>query len=172
MFGIATYGTLKLSVLLLYRRIFVGRMFQRVSLAMVVLVALWVTAFFFGTLFQCGRRPEWFWQSSAAVKEHCFHYKYIQLGHASSDVATDLMVLALPVPPIWKLHMSMVQKISLTFTFLLGLVLVERTLPQLVLLESTANADLGLPRLALQDSSSLLKIFMVVPTVQVLSWNC
>ena len=44
MFGIATYGTLKLSILLLYRRIFVGKIFQRVSLAMVILVALWVTA--------------------------------------------------------------------------------------------------------------------------------
>lgn len=121
MFAIATYGTLKLSVLLLYRRIFISPVFRHVSLAMITLVAIWVVSFFFATLFQCGRNPEWFWQSSAAVKEHCGDYKYIQLGHASSDVATDLMVLATPLPMIWRLHMSTIHKISLTFIFLLGL---------------------------------------------------
>ena len=120
MISIVTYGALKLSALLFFRRIFVGNLFNLVSIAATILVVGWAVAFFFATLFQCGRDPAWLWTSTKDVMVHCSDYKYIQLGYATSDVATDLVVLAIPLPIIWKLHMSVAQKLRLTFTFLLG----------------------------------------------------
>ncbi|KAI9743050.1 MAG: hypothetical protein M1818_003345 [Claussenomyces sp. TS43310] len=120
MISIVAYGSLKLSVLLLFRRIFVGKVFKTVSILATIVVVLWTVAFFFATLFQCGSRPSWLWQSPKAVATHCSDYKYIQLGHATSDVATDLVVLAIPIPIIWKLHMSPPQKLALLVVFLLG----------------------------------------------------
>jgi hypothetical protein len=118
--AIVTYGCLKLSVLFLFRRIFVGNVFNVTSIIATVIVSMWAVSFFFATMFQCGKQPSYIWASPQSVAEHCADYKYIQLGHASSDVATDLIVLAIPIPIIWKLHMSAAQRIALLFVFLLG----------------------------------------------------
>lgn len=120
MVAIATYGCLKLSVLFLFRRIFLGKTFSITSIIVTVIVSLWAVSFFFATLFQCGKRPSYLWESPKALAQHCGDYKYIQLGHATSDVATDLLVLGIPIPIIWKLHMSAQQRIGLLFVFLLG----------------------------------------------------
>ncbi|MCJ1383830.1 hypothetical protein MMC17_006944 [Xylographa soralifera] len=118
---IIALGALTLSVVMLYRRIFVGQTFRFVSLIVCILIMAWTVAFFFATLFECGRDFSLLWQSLATFKYDCADYKNIQLGHAVSDVVTDLIVLTLPLPVIWKLHMDTARKIALSFIFLLGL---------------------------------------------------
>ncbi|ESZ99047.1 hypothetical protein SBOR_0581 [Sclerotinia borealis F-4128] len=118
--SIVTYGLLKLSVLILFRRIFIGKIFNIVSIIAMTIVVGWSVSFFFATIFQCGTKPSWLWSSPKAVATYCADYKYIQLGHATSDVATDLLVLFIPLPIIWKLQMTMSQKLSLMCVFVLG----------------------------------------------------
>jgi hypothetical protein len=120
MISIVTYGALKLSVLFLFRRIFVGPVFSKVSLLVLAIVSAWAVAFFFATLFQCGTVPSRLWSSPSDVATYCSSYKYIQLGHATSDVATDLVVLTIPMPIIWRLHMTRRQKLGLLVVFMLG----------------------------------------------------
>lgn len=120
MISIVTYGALKLSVLFLFRRIFIGPLFSKVSLLALVIVSAWTVAFFFATLFQCGTIPSRLWSSPRDVATYCSSYKYIQLGHATSDVATDLVVLTIPMPIIWRLHMTRRQKLGLLIVFMLG----------------------------------------------------
>lgn len=122
MIAIVTYGFLKLSVLLLFRRIFIGKIFNIVSIVAMVIVSAWMVSFFFATVFQCGIKPSWLWTSPKAVAMYCADYKFIQLGHATSDMVTDLLVLFIPVPIIWKLQMTASQKLSLIFVFMLGYV--------------------------------------------------
>lgn len=86
-----------------------------------ILIALWTIAFFFATIFECGSNLGLLWQSLQTFKADCGKYKYIQLGHAASDVATDLIVLALPLSVIWTLRMTGTQKLALSLIFLLGL---------------------------------------------------
>ncbi|KAF4626048.1 hypothetical protein G7Y89_g12115 [Cudoniella acicularis] len=118
--AVIALGALKLSVVMLYRRIFIGPTFRKVSLIVGITIVAWTVSFFFATLFECGRDFHLLWQSLATFKQDCGSYKTIQLAHATSDVATDLIVLTLPLPVIWKLNMSESRKLALSFIFLLG----------------------------------------------------
>lgn len=116
-----TFGIIKLSVLLLYRRLFVGRLFNRYSLAMCVVIVLWSLSFFFGFAFQCGTDIAHWWTSAATIKAYCDNTNAVNLGFVISDVITDVMILIIPIPIIWRLQMSTKHKIGLTGVFLLGL---------------------------------------------------
>ncbi|KAI3339563.1 hypothetical protein F4824DRAFT_508405 [Ustulina deusta] len=112
-------GTLKSSVVTFYRCIFIGEGFRAASLAVLVFIALWTTAFFFATVLECnGHNLNLIWKSLATFKGQCQKYKTIQLAHC----ATDLVVLSLPLPPIWKLNMSVRRKLLLLLIFLVGFV--------------------------------------------------
>jgi hypothetical protein len=90
-------------VLFLFRRIFVGKIFNIVSIVSITVVAAWTLSFFFANTFECGVNPRFYWSTPKLLAAHCGQYKYIMLGHTVSDVITDLMVLAIPLPIIWKL---------------------------------------------------------------------
>ena len=118
--SIVAYGTIKLGVLLLFRRIFVGKIFRIVSISMLAFVSLWTITFFFANTFECGQRPAWLWGTPETLINHCSDYKNIMLAHAVSDMVIDLIVLTIPLPIIWKLHMSTADKVGLSFVFVLG----------------------------------------------------
>lgn len=119
------FGFIKLGVLVLYRRIFVGKTFERFSLGMCVLIGLWPLAFFFTTAFQCKTDAAAWWTSAKTIALYCDKSQDIELGFVVSDVATDLMILAIPVPQMWKLQISVWRKIIITCIFLLGLLSVH-----------------------------------------------
>lgn len=119
------FGFIKLGVLVLYRRIFVGKTFERFSLGMCVLIGLWPLAFFFTTAFQCKTDAAAWWTSAKTSALYCDKSQDIELGFVVSDVATDLMILAIPVPQMWKLQISVWRKIIITCIFLLGLLSVH-----------------------------------------------
>ena len=119
------FGAIKLSVLLLYRRIFIGPYFKIYSAIMIALVALWCTSFFFATAFQCGTNIAYWWTSTATIHEYCVDTARAELALAISDIITDIMILAIPLPMIWKLHLTPGQKVGLYFIFLLGLLSVS-----------------------------------------------
>ncbi|OTB02915.1 hypothetical protein M426DRAFT_322160 [Hypoxylon sp. CI-4A] len=115
-------GTLKGGVVMFYRRIFISTWFRRASLAILIIIAAWTVAFFFATLFECnGKNLDNLWKSIQTFKTVCYKYKEIQLGHCISDVATDLIVLSMPLPDIWKLRTTVRQKVLLSLIFLIGL---------------------------------------------------
>lgn len=116
-----TFGIIELSVLLLYRRLFVGRLFNRYSYAMCVVIVLWSLTFFFAFTFQCGTDSAHWWTSAATIEAFCDNTNGLNLGFVISDVITDVMVLVIPIPIIWRLQMSTTREISLTGVFLLGL---------------------------------------------------
>ncbi len=116
-----TFGIIKLSVLLLYRRLFVGPIFHRYSLAMCVVIVLWSLSFFFAFAFECGTDIAHSWTSVTTIKAYCDNTNALTLGFVVSDVITDFMILIIPLPIVWRLQMSTAHKIGLTGVFLLGL---------------------------------------------------
>ncbi|KAI1422602.1 hypothetical protein F5Y12DRAFT_717187 [Xylaria sp. FL1777] len=119
----ALHRALKSGVVAFYHRILIGDRFRKVSLATLVFIALWTTAFFFATVLECnGHNLNLIWISLSTFKGQCQKYKTIQLSHCATDVATDLVVLSLPLPPIWKLNMPVQRKAFLTLLFLLLIV--------------------------------------------------
>ena len=116
-----TYVIIKLSGILLYRRLFVGSLFNRYFLVLYVVIMLWSLSFFFAFAFQCGTDITHWWTSAATIKAYCDNTNAVNLGFVISDVLTDAMILMIPIPIIWNLQMSTVNKVGLSGVFLLGL---------------------------------------------------
>lgn len=116
-----TFGIIKLSVLLLYRRLFVGALFNFYSLAMCVVIALWSLSFFFAFAFQCGTDIANWWTSATTIEAYCDNTSALSVGFVISDIITDFMILITPLPIVWRLQMSTANKVGLTAIFLLGM---------------------------------------------------
>ena len=107
----------KISILLLYRRIFTTRPFRIVTLAMGVVILAWCISSVLVTSFQCDPvAAVWNFNLEAT----CLDPVVFSLAIALTGVLTDLIVLFLPLHMIWKLHLPIRQKIVLSMVFLLG----------------------------------------------------
>lgn len=98
MIQIFALAALKLSILFLYRRLFVGRAFNIASWALIGLVVTWAVAFCVCLLAQCGSNIVANFQTLGDLKEKCIDTFAILIALAASDVAVDLVILAIPVP--------------------------------------------------------------------------
>lgn len=115
-----TFGVIKISVIMAYRRIFRGRGFNIASLCMMVVCTLLALSFLITSALQCHVRNwnlkylEW------SHRKHCIQAEISWSGYAIADVLTDLVLLLFPVPLVWKLQLTMSKKISVLLVFLLG----------------------------------------------------
>ena len=108
----------KLSLILLYRRIFVGPIFKRVTWVIGTLVLVWHGAFVFAFIFQCTPIST-VWDVSN-LNPTCVNRIKLWEAYAISDVLTDAMVLSMPIPAVWYLQMGTRQKWAVSGIFLLG----------------------------------------------------
>jgi hypothetical protein len=115
-FYILAPPTVKLSLLLLYRRIFVSSKFLFIVYGMGVVIILWAIIMTFLGIFNC-HPISGFWTGQGK----CLLFKEFAIGYAIVNILTDLAVWLLPIPSIWKLQLPTAQKVALTFIFVLGL---------------------------------------------------
>ncbi|KAJ5507773.1 hypothetical protein N7527_009916 [Penicillium freii] len=109
--------TIKISILLLYRRIFSVPKFQLASLLTGGLVLSWCLSVSITVLLQC--RPialNWNKQLSGT----CINSKQFFFGNAISNLIIDAVILALPIPMVLQLQLRLSQKLSILGIFLLG----------------------------------------------------
>lgn len=92
-------GPTKLSVLLFYRRIFRGKVFNVASWILIVTVSVWTITFFLTNLLVCIPinshldNPE-----LAAMGHKCVDSTKMFLAQSYADFSLDILVLALPLP--------------------------------------------------------------------------
>lgn len=94
-------GLIKLSTLFLYRRLFVvvrWNLFDILSLALVVICALWTVSFLFATIFGCGAHFEYPWGPLAEIGS-CNTNMRLD-GLMISDLITDILVWLVPIPVV------------------------------------------------------------------------
>ena len=91
-------GGMKLSVIFFYRRLFRGKVFDNYSKGMIAIVGAWVTAFFFTPLLQCGTRFDYLWSTFSNHITPCIDSMMYQTAYATSDIITDILILAMPIP--------------------------------------------------------------------------
>ena len=94
-------GAIKLSFVFFFRRIFVvnkSSRFAHVTTAMIVVISLWIIAFFFGFLLACKDHTSTWW--NAASQNSCFNFLAFENGFALSDSLMDVMIMAMPVPMV------------------------------------------------------------------------
>ena len=83
-------------------------------------ISAWLTSAItkiLATVFQCVP-VSGFWNKTIHAK--CVNPKHAFLGNSIPNIATDIALLLMPVPYIWRLHRTSSQKIVLTGIFMLG----------------------------------------------------
>ena len=107
----------KCSLLFFYRRIFRGSVFSYVTWATIALATTWATSFFFALLFQCSPIPA-FIRLDPDV--YCVNHYQLYYSLSISDVLIDIIILIIPIPFVWRLHMKPAQKVAVSGIFALG----------------------------------------------------
>ncbi|KAL2037574.1 hypothetical protein N7G274_009687 [Stereocaulon virgatum] len=115
------FGLIKLSILFLWRRIFGHvRAFNIASWIMIGIIAAWSTAFFFATVFQCGTAWTLNWAPIGLFLTQCSNTLNMLTVFTATDIITDLLIIAMPIPMIWSLQMSVRRKVAISAMFLVG----------------------------------------------------
>ncbi|KAA8648440.1 uncharacterized protein ATNIH1004_004325 [Aspergillus tanneri] len=108
--------TVKLSLLFLYRRIFVSTKFITIVYVVGAVVSLWAIIMTFLGIFNCTPIHA-FWTGQGK----CLPFKQFAIGYAVVNIITDLAVWLMPIPMMWKLQLPLGRKVALTLIFALGL---------------------------------------------------
>lgn len=110
-------GWTKLSLLLMYYRIFHVPYFKRMAWIVGAFVMAWVVTITFLFIFICVPVAKlWYPQ----LPGHCINQVGTWIANAASTILTDLIILCMPIPQIWKLQLKSREKIGLTAAFCLG----------------------------------------------------
>ena len=121
-------GTSKLGILLMYIRIFfISNGFRtQVIVASTIVVAYWITCTV-STLLAC-RPMTYLWSSASGYPRYCFNYNVFWMSAGVVELLLDVMILALPVRAVMRMHLSPRKKTSVLGIFLLGGLYVFRSL--------------------------------------------
>ena len=97
-------GSIKLSVVAFYRRVFCtlakrGKL-ERITKFCAVVAFLWTVTFFFIDIFACGRHIFFSWGPLQEQLEHCPDGYTTEYSFAVSDFILDVNILALPLPAV------------------------------------------------------------------------
>lgn len=112
-----TLTIIKLSILLMYRRLFPSR---AIGVAVKVLGGIsitWALTYIVIISLQCMPLQKW-WQP--ATEGTCLDLFAIYLGNAIPNIFTDVLILVLPITQVWRLQVRLWQRIVLIGIFLLG----------------------------------------------------
>jgi len=108
---------IKASILILYNNLFVNRKLKYTSLTLWIFTCCYSITQFFGELFSCYPiASNW----DPTVKGHCIQLSTVVVICSILNIITDIAILALPMPFLWRLQMSWTRKIQLIGIFLLG----------------------------------------------------
>ncbi|KAE8380874.1 hypothetical protein BDV26DRAFT_114792 [Aspergillus bertholletiae] len=112
--------TIKLSILMMYRRIFtnISRLFRVGAMICGAIVTLWATAFVPAAIFQCTPIAK-AWDID--IPGHCISLQLAFYCVALPNIFTDIAILSLPIRSCWQLHRSVLYRLSLIGIFMLGI---------------------------------------------------
>lgn len=169
------FGIVKLSIVFLYRRIFVGETFNAVSWGVVAIISAWSLSFFLATVCECKSTPSTAWSPNRKAQlTQCVKTIRLLLAFAWSDVATDVLILSLPIPQVLKLQLPLKEKVALLGIFLLGVITVLAGIARLIFYYRAAADHTG-PDVAINTAptfywslveASLAVVSACLPTIR------
>ena len=118
-----TIGVVKISTLFLFARIFPGKKFKRMLWAVGIFVSTYSAIMILTMIFQC-RPLNRVWDPT--IKAKCIDTSKVWIVMASMNVLTDFLILCLPLPQLWKLHMRRETKLQVMGIFSIGSLFVLR----------------------------------------------
>lgn len=113
-------GSTKLSILLMYKRIFsADNTFRRqLAVASALVLGFWVGCTI-ATLTNC-IPLKWSWINGLSDPRYCFNYNIFWMAAGACEVGIDVLILALPIRMVLTLHLSVRKKVTVACVFLLG----------------------------------------------------
>lgn len=114
---ITTAGIIKISVLLMYHRIFPVRYVKIGGLILAAITLAWVISIDLLAIFQCTPIAKAY---DRTLPGHCISLKGALIGNGVPNFVTDILILALPSKLIWGLQASLWQRVSVIAVFLTG----------------------------------------------------
>ncbi|MCJ1378929.1 hypothetical protein MMC17_002028 [Xylographa soralifera] len=108
----------KISIVALYLRIFTSRTARVTCYILIfIIVANWIS-FLFASTFQCS--PIAYQWDKTIEGGTCFNIEAAFQASGAPNIATDAVILVLPIPTVWRLKASWVRKAGLMVVFLTG----------------------------------------------------
>ncbi|KAL4880274.1 hypothetical protein BJY04DRAFT_219272 [Aspergillus karnatakaensis] len=128
LFAIATIlyppciALIKISMLLLYLRLFPGYYIRLATLTTLAITSCWGIIYTLMGVFQCKPR-EYMWERwDGEHKGQCLDQHAILMSHAIINIVLDVVVIALPLPTLLRLNLSLTKKVGVCMMFVIGLV--------------------------------------------------
>ncbi|KAL4869920.1 hypothetical protein BDV12DRAFT_195922 [Aspergillus spectabilis] len=128
LFAIATIlyppciALIKISMLLLYLRLFPGYYIRVATITTLVLTTCWGLIYTFMGIFQCKPRNYMWMKWDGEHEGECLDQNAILVSHAIINIVLDVVVIALPLPTLLRLNLSWMKKLGVCFMFVIGLV--------------------------------------------------
>ncbi|KAL4879599.1 hypothetical protein BJY04DRAFT_219940 [Aspergillus karnatakaensis] len=133
-----TLNLVKISVVLLYMRLFPTRTYRivlTILLILIVCTGLWMVI---GTLLVC-IPVQGFWDRT--IPHHCISRGVVWYLNSALQIAGDLVLVVLPMPQLLRLQIPLRQKICLMFIFALGLFVCATSVARLYSLVKLLRAE-------------------------------
>ncbi|KAH8433335.1 uncharacterized protein LDX57_010970 [Aspergillus melleus] len=135
-----TVGIIKLSILAMYRRIFIDKVTRAATLVLGAVTISWVIAIIFVSIFQCTPIAKTW---NPALPGHCINLKGSFIGNAVPNIMTDIAILSLPARQVWRLHASLTHRLAVIGIFLLGSFVVFASIYRFVTLFRFQPSDMS-----------------------------
>lgn len=115
--NLSCYPLIKISILCLYLRIFVTRRFRQICWGGIIFLSCMGTANVLVTMFSCHPIRSFF---DATVPGTCINTVHFYWATAILNVLTDVFILVLPMPTVWKMQATVQRKLAISLVFVLG----------------------------------------------------
>ncbi|KAI9680045.1 MAG: hypothetical protein M1817_005061 [Caeruleum heppii] len=115
--NVSCYPFIKISILLLYLRIFPAHRFRQIVWAGIAVLVCILISHTLVCIFAC-RPVQGFWKTDVSSK--CINAVRFYWAQATLNVITDVFILLLPIPATWSLRITRRQKVGLSGLFMLG----------------------------------------------------
>ncbi|KAK8063306.1 hypothetical protein PG996_007958 [Apiospora saccharicola] len=122
----------KLSFLFFYRRIFhINRDLKWFLWGLAGFVVAWAIAFVIATLLCCGTMLFAIWKPISEMAM-CMFFLDVLMAFCITGFVTDLVIIAIPMPIVWRLKLSTTNKLVASCSFLVGAVTLAASLARLI----------------------------------------
>ncbi|KAL4971925.1 hypothetical protein BDW66DRAFT_155210 [Aspergillus desertorum] len=123
---------IKLSMLFLYLRLFPKALLRTAIFISLAITSLWALGSFLAQVFSC-KPISYYWnQWDGEHVGKCSSHNALLLAHSIINIFLDVLVIALPMPVLVRLHMSVEKRVGMCLMFAVGLVVTVISVLRLV----------------------------------------
>ncbi|KAL3485491.1 hypothetical protein BJX62DRAFT_38238 [Aspergillus germanicus] len=132
MLYIASIALTKVSMLLLFLRLFPDENFRRATYIVLAFTICWGLGIFFANVFSC-QPISYFWHMWDGEHEgKCISHAHLLWSHAIINILLDVVIIGLPLSTLVKLKLTLGKKVGICSMFAVGLVVTVISILRLV----------------------------------------